>query len=97
MPPAAPVVEDEMLAATAQFTIGSPMSVPNPPADQFAPHPTQVREITPWVVLIVVVSPFPAARIMRFLASVSGRAEPRHSGGPLVSSVIAGPWWRHLP
>jgi hypothetical protein len=82
MPPAAPVVEDEMLAARAQFTIGSPMSVPNPPTDQFSPRPTQVREITPWGLLIVVVSPFLAARITRFLASVSGRAGPRNSGGP---------------
>jgi hypothetical protein len=84
MPPATPAVEDAMLAATAQFIIGSPMSVPNPPADQFAPRPMQVREITPWVLLIVIVSPFPAARITRFLASVSGRAEPRKQRRPLL-------------
>jgi len=39
MPLATPVVEDEMLAATAPFTIGRRMSVPNPPGDQFAFRP----------------------------------------------------------
>ena len=39
MPPATPAVEDEMLAATVPFAIGSRMSAPNLPADQFAPRP----------------------------------------------------------
>ena len=39
MPTAAAAVEDEMLAATAPFTIGHQMSVPNPPGDQFALRP----------------------------------------------------------
>jgi hypothetical protein len=39
MPPATPAVEDEMLAATVPFAIGSRMLAPNLPADQFAPRP----------------------------------------------------------
>ena len=56
--------------------------MPNPSADQFPPRPTQVRDITPQMLQVLVGSTFPAARITRFLDSVSGRAEPRNSGGP---------------
>jgi hypothetical protein len=82
MPPATQAVEDEMLIAAVPFAIGSRMSVPNPSADQFALRPTQVREITLRVLLVVVGSPLPAARLTRFVTNASGRAEQRNSGGP---------------
>jgi len=82
MPHATQAIEDEMLIAAAPFAIGSRMSVPNPSADQFAPRPTQVREIIPRVLLVVVGSPLPAARLTCFLSSAYGRAKPRNGGGP---------------